>query len=141
VTQQVMDALLQAAFPNCDGLPSRRGERLNRAFVPCDIRCNLSFPKFAVGCRELAALTIMSMPEATVDEYSGSKPWQNDIWFSRQVPPMKPKSVPLAVQRRPHGHLGPGVLGSDLRHESRSFAWRKGVGHRTRYRATAGEAP
>lgn len=55
-----------------------------------------------------------------MNEQHNSSSRENQVWFSRQVLPVKSESKPLSVQMLSDQHFGLGVLALDAGHHSAS---------------------
>lgn len=60
----------------------------------------------------------MPMPEAAIDEYYPSPAWKNDVGFTRQVGPMKPKTIAGAMQQATNDEFGLSIFRRDGSHDA-----------------------
>ena len=112
------------ALPNDDYAPAQAAEPADMFFVVGNIPCEFIHPKLpvALGSGGIFA-PLVAVPEATVDEYHGPVPRQNNVRLARQVLDVKPETVACAVQQAADLPLRAGVCGPYLRHVPASFSF------------------
>ena len=122
--------LLQLAFPHSDDSPSHGIERLCRQLVTLDVILNLRLPELRIGLwpRSIPA-TAVSMPEAPVHEDACPVLRQHHIRTSRQLLHVDAEAESRSVEILTHKHLGPRVLGPDMRHAVVPLLGSHFVGH------------
>ena len=75
------------------------------------------FPKIRICFGDSEGLApLMSMPEATIDEYTGSVFPHHDIGMSGQSVMIEPVSEPFCEEVFSHNELRFGILGMNRRH-------------------------
>jgi hypothetical protein len=127
------------ALPNDDYAPAQAAEPADMFFVVGNIPCEFIHPKLPVALGSGGILApLVAVPEATVDEYHGPVPRQNNVRLARQVLDVKPETVACAVQQAADLPLRAGVCGPYLRHVPASFSFGQGVGHNPESTGLAG---
>ena len=122
--------LLQPAFPHRHDFPSHCLERLCRQLVTPDVVPNLRLPELRIGLWPgRIPATAVSMPEAPVHEDACPVLRQHHIRTSRQLLHVDAESESRSVEILTHKHLGPRVLGPDMRHAVVPLLGSHFVGH------------
>lgn len=108
------------AFPHYQDVPTERLQLALLYRISFDVALEFVCPE----CRadfwsRGAAATLMSMPEASMDEYDLSQPWKDQIRRSWQTANVKAKAIPHTVCQPAYDHLGFGILVTDSRHKGR----------------------
>lgn len=88
----------QAALPQDEHPPSRSAKCLLIPTVSFRILCKLLLPELSPALRQVRLpAALVAMPETSVDEYDSLVLRQYDVWASREISRMQPKSKALAV--------------------------------------------
>ena len=112
-----MFRLAQRAFPYCRHSPTIFEQICANVTVSSDVGIKLRLPEPLAGCRDSCiSATLVSMPEAAVNEDHCAMLGKNKVWSTVHPPRMKPETETTRVQRPPEGEFGLGVLSLNSRH-------------------------
>lgn len=120
----------QLAFPKCYGMPPQVPE-LNASFeITFLVFQNFILPKLGVcfGYYKVFAI-LMTVPEAPIDEDSGSVFLENNIGRSREILDIEPVSESTGKQKSSHKKFWLGVLAFYALHTFPSLLWIHPVCH------------
>ena len=107
----------QFAFPYGDDGPGERVEHLGALQVPFNVAGHLRLPEFHVRLRhDVLRASLVSVPEAAVDEDDGPVLRQHEIGRAGQPAVVEPVSITLAPQSVTHDLLRLRVAGADVGH-------------------------
>src|SRR5882724_2749713 len=82
------------AFPEDQDIPTEHPQLALLYSVSLDVALEFVCPKdFTCLRRGCTITTPMSMPEATVNEYDLSHPWEDQVWCSRKIATVKSKAI------------------------------------------------
>src|SRR5690606_29229870 len=97
---------LESAFPDCQLTPVSLRKKLARSDITLDIALDLLLPEFGARRRHPKQMTVVAVPEATMDENGRAITWQHNIGLSGHVFRVKTKPKPGRRQRLANNQLG-----------------------------------
>lgn len=122
------------ALPHDEHSPTRTAKSPEGAPVSLHVARELCPPKIGSRCWFDASVpTSMTVPEASVNEYSHPSPGQHDIGVSGQVPALKTEAIAHRVEETPDDQLRAGVPVLDRPHVAGSLLGSQSVGHGSRH--------
>ena len=122
--------LLRLALPDREDSPTEAAQGGGVAFVAGGVAYEFFSPPRALGLRDAGVFAIpVQMPETAVDKNADAMAWQNDVWTTRQVAPVQPKTIAHRVEPAANDEFRLGVLAANAGHQATALLDGKGVGH------------
>ena len=109
------------ASPDNNGFPLKSRQRLVVLSVTSDVRVDLCFPIIAIGRRQPAALTTVTVPKASVYEDSSAVFGEDDVRRPRKIASMHAETIAQPVKQRPNEELLTRIAVLDSRHDLASL--------------------
>ena len=111
------DSRFQFTFPDDDGMPSHLCQPMQHLMVPFPVSPDFIHPEPGVRFRYHIIFTpLMSVPEASIHQNTGTILPQHNIRFSRQPWMIEPISESPSPQELPDKNLRFGILAPDCCH-------------------------
>ena len=111
------DSRFQFTFPDDDGMPSHLCQPMQHLMVPLPVSPDFLHPEPGIRFRNHVILaSLMSMPEASIHQNTGTILPEHNIRFSRQPWMIEPISESPSPQELPDKNLRFGILAPDCRH-------------------------
>jgi len=105
------------ALPHDQDSPSRRAQHGFLACIAFRIGVEFQLPAFSIVCRICCIFaSLVSVPEATVNENGNPVSWQDKVGRARQLARMKAVAESLRMQVFSNRDFRPSILGTDTLH-------------------------
>ena len=118
-SRSLLDRMLQRALPDSGHTPAKSPECLRVSPVTIDIFLKFLLPEHLVGSGSCGiATTLVSMPEAAVDENHRPVLRKNKVRGTGQLSDMKSISESLGEKKGAKCPFRPGVLSANARHHA-----------------------
>lgn len=103
---QPFNRTFELTLPNDMAVPAGSFQCGKVSLVAIDVLPELPCPELrsCLGGGSIAAARV-SMPEAAVHENASFPLWQDNVWSSRQVLPVKPEAVPASMEEFANSNL------------------------------------
>jgi hypothetical protein len=82
------------------------------------IRFDLCNPVFSTRFGEFSLAAIVSVPEASMDEYSFPSARKDEVWPPGKVSSMQPVSIAETMQEMANSQFGSGIAGAHAFHNT-----------------------
>jgi len=112
---------LELTLPDNQDSPSCASKLLLGPPVSLDIPPKLLRPEIGTGLGQHGkSASFVVVPEAAMNENTGSEAWKHNIRTPRKILAMQPEAIAPGMQKLPNRHFRPGIPAPDTGHHSGS---------------------